>query len=450
MKVLLVAGFFPPHAPSAATRANKLAGYLLRRGHDVRVLTAGGLPFPPVLTPEIPAERITYTDIFDINALPDRVIDTLLMRRGAAPRQDAAPATRSGDTAPPATPAASASLAARAKCGLRVMRRIYQNATNLPDAHIGWLPHAVRAGRRLIDDWRPDVIYSSAPPQTTSIVAHALGRRTGVPWIGEFRDLWVDHPYYDEPAWRRWIETRWERRVLGTARALVTVTEPWSVILREKYGKPTALVMNGFDPADFPDQPLAPTSGRDRVTIVYTGTLYRDVRDPGPLFEAVAALGPTAAPVRIRFYGSDLGYARELTAKYDIAANVEINAPIPYGEAVMAQRGADVLLLLRWNNPGEKTVVAGKLFEYFGARRPILSVGCEDGVAADLIRSRGAGLVSNDPRTIADQLQKWIALKRDAGAIRANPSSVRDGFSREDQFAILERFLEDQIALPAR
>ena len=74
MKILIVAGYFPPRAPAAATRMNKLAPFLLARGHDVRVLTQGGLPFPEVLSPEIPVEKIVYTKTLDVRSIPDIVM----------------------------------------------------------------------------------------------------------------------------------------------------------------------------------------------------------------------------------------------------------------------------------------------------------------------------------------------------------------------------------------
>ena len=38
LRILLVAGYFPPYAPFSATRVNAMARYFLERGHDVRVL----------------------------------------------------------------------------------------------------------------------------------------------------------------------------------------------------------------------------------------------------------------------------------------------------------------------------------------------------------------------------------------------------------------------------
>ena len=50
---------------------------------------------------------------------------------------------------------------------------------------IGWLPHALRAGRRATDGWTPDVVFASAPPFTTLIAGRLIARRTGAPLVIE-------------------------------------------------------------------------------------------------------------------------------------------------------------------------------------------------------------------------------------------------------------------------
>jgi hypothetical protein len=98
---------------------------------------------------------------------------------------------------------------------------------------------------------------------------------------------------------------------------------------------------------------------------------------------------------------------------------------------------ADILLLLQWSNKRDEGNLPGKIFEYLYARRPILFVGYEEGVAASLIRERRAGLVSNMPERIRDQLQAWLKDKR-AGRLKRLDPSVSRGLSRDDQFSKLE------------
>ena len=50
------------------------------------------------------------------------------------------------------------------------------------------------------------------------------------------------------------------------------------------------------------------------------------------------------------------------------------------------------MLLLNWNDPNEKGVYTGKVFEYLSAKRPILAVGgYGDGVIEELLEKTQAG-----------------------------------------------------------
>src|SRR3546814_18276617 len=85
--------YFPPSNPFAAVRLGKLAKCLTRFGHDVRVLTADGVPYAATLPVEIPQARVYGTHWTDINAYPSRAkraIRRLLGRSGTGPRAGSA------------------------------------------------------------------------------------------------------------------------------------------------------------------------------------------------------------------------------------------------------------------------------------------------------------------------------------------------------------------------
>ena len=73
-----------------------------------------------------------------------------------------------------------------------------------------------------------------------------------------------------------------------------------------------------------------------------------------------------------------------------------------------------------------------KLFEYIGARRPILAIGPRGDVASDLIIRRGLGVVLNDAELVAEQLRHWIELKEKGRIPQPNPEALA-GLSREEQ-----------------
>lgn len=419
MKILLVSYYFPPYNAIGSVRTGKLARFFREQGHDVRVLTARDVPLQPTLPVEIEAERISATRWFNVNFLPE-----LLM----GGRQQVAAGGY----------ATSSSMLAR-------LGFLYKTVFNYPDHEAGWQPFARIAGGRLLRNWRPDVIYASAQPFTALIIAAQLSRAYGIPWVGELRDLWTQNQDYAYPGWRRVFEEWHERRTLRSASGLVTVSAPLAEKLRTRYACPVEVVANGFDPADYPPDDSLHPADRDHVRIVYTGNVYASYADGQPLLQALAAMGEERERLELVFFGRNSGGMQAAAEKYGVGRLIKINGQIAYRESLHAQREADVLLMLLWNDPQERGVLTGKLFEYIGARRPILAVGLGHDLAAELIRERGLGVVSNDPEQIAAQLREWLALKQQTGRLADLPAEAGRGLSRREQYEHLETFLSHLI-----
>jgi glycosyltransferase involved in cell wall biosynthesis len=420
VKILLVSYFFPPMNVIGAVRVGKFAKYLLEAGHDVRVLTAHDDSFLPGLAVEIPEENICYTKPFRVNILPL----TIMRAFTGISKSDLG-------TEPP-------------RGAIAGLGKLYRTILNFPDGQIGWMPAALRAGSRIIEDWHPDLIYASAVPFTSLMISASLSKRHKIPYVAELRDLWVDSHYYDYPLWRRVLETWLERRSLEQAAAIVTVSEPLADTLRTKYGIQTAVALNGFDPDDFPNAPSCGNDSGKILRIVYTGIIYPGRRDPTPLFQALRDMGEERNAYRVEFYGRRLNDVRELAKAFGIDDVVEIKGQVTYNEVMKIQHDSDILLLLLWDTPEEHGVYTGKLFEYLGAGRPILSLGLNNGVAANLIQSRYAGCVSNAPDRIASQLRQWSLLKS-TGRLAGVDKDVFSDLTRNNQYAGLEQFIKMNV-----
>jgi glycosyltransferase involved in cell wall biosynthesis len=420
MRLLLVSFAFPPFNSIGGLRVGKTAKYLLHRGHDVRVLTAADQPFPKTLALEVPAENVVYSRYLNVR----KPIEGALAERG-----DTTASHRKAEREAPL----------RKLFGFLIRTFIY-----FPDANIGWVPYALKDISPLLKSWRPDLILASSPPPSGLLVARRLARKLNVPWVADLRDLWTDHQYYMQPRGRKLVEQKLEHRVLSSASALVTVSEPLAETLRRKYRKPTAVVLNGFDPCDYPAQSRERISD-ERLSIVYTGVIYAGRQDPSPLFEALKLMGDKAKGVKVVFYGLYLAVAAELVEQYGIGHLVEVKPPVAYQESLRLQSEADLLLLLLWTDTRERGVYTGKLFEYLGARRPILALGEKENVAAELILKRGAGVVLAGPAEIAAQLLEHMQLKQTAGMIPSPPLSAIEGVTREAQVSILDTFLSQVV-----
>ena len=261
-----------------------------------------------------------------------------------------------------------------------------------PDDTMGWVPFAIDAIKKI--DGPIDAILSTAPPITTHVIAREARSILKCPWIADFRDLWAMNLDNPNGTLFRMFDRSLEKRWLVAADALVTVSRPWADRLQESYPhKPVHVITNGFDPDDFADDPTPLSS---YFSISYTGQLYAGRRDPTALFEVVHELIEEGIvdrkQMRIRFYGPIEPWVEPLVDRYDLKGVVEVHGSIGRSEALQRQQESQLLLLLGWANPQETGQHTGKLFEYFGARRPILAVGGVAGVLTETLEETGAGV----------------------------------------------------------
>jgi glycosyltransferase involved in cell wall biosynthesis len=429
MKILIVSFAFPPSNVIGAVRVGKLARYLDRRGHDVRVLTTD-LVEDRSLPLEISRERVFYTEYRQRRHWVERMVRMLRGRTAVA-------AEGRREDVPPQDGALARSLR-------QTFRRHYFGVMHIPDMRADWVRTAIPAGRRLISEWKPEIIFASAPPNTGLMVASRLARTHKLPWVADFRDLWVDNPYYSEPGWRKRFDAILEPRILRSAAGLVTVSPIWAEQLRRRHRKDVTVVYNGYAEEDFP--PLAPRVDPGEIlTIRYMGSIYRGFRDPAALFSAIALM-PDQLRTRINVeFFSDAGDAVfDAAAAHRVENVVAVKPRVPYRRALALQMEADVLLLLQSSDQRDEGNLPAKLFEYLYARRPILFIGYERGVAARLVIERRAGLVSNSPAQIHDQLKRWFEDKR-AGRLERLDPSVSLGLGRDDQYAKLEHLFEEIV-----
>jgi len=442
VKILIVAGYFPPYSPASASRVNKLAKYLVDQGHDARVLCPKNNDFEPILTPEISQDRVYYTSFSKVNDFPTKVKNAF---KSLFARNEA---TEAGNP-----PDQSYGVQDDAQAGKESnISILYRRLTNIPDDMIGWYPHGVKMGREIFQRWTPDIIFATLPPFTTMLLANRLGRMIDVPVIYDYRDLWTDHPYYNSAGARKYIDRFLENYALKNCAGLVTVTKTWADHLKGLRGLPVEFVMNGFDPADF-DTKGQKNYDKEKITLLYAGYLYGEKRDPSVVFEALGRLGEKAQNFNILLY-TPMGRAdlsdrqKSLIRQHKLEDKVTCHPYIPQKELLKIQQQVDVLMLLRWDDPSENGVIAGKLFEYIGAGRQILSLGSITGEAADIVRDNDFGLVSNDADEVAAYLEDLLAKKQQGQGVIINPN--RENFTRARQFEKLVAFMEKIIAKAAR
>ena len=418
LKILLIFQCYPPFNVIGSVRAAQLAAYLEGHGHELRIVAGDGLPFPPTL------------DVPPLKAKIFRAIFRSIERPIDFGRKLLGTVETSGGSA----------TVSRDGMMIRAVRA-YRALFAIPDNQVGWYPAAAGAASRATKDWTPEVIISSALPFTSHLVAAGIVRDTGAPWIAEYRDLFSGNPYADIPEWRQWLDRQIERRIMTRATAIVGLTPQMSEELAAMHGKPTLTVMNGFDVRNSSSGPPVET-GR-HLRILYTGIVYPGRRDPRPLFEAIRSMGERGRRVIVDFYGQDLRGVQATASAIGIESQVRVHPTVSYSESLRLQAEADILLLLLWDDPRERGTLTGKVFEYIGAARPILSIGSLDGVASNLIRERGLGVTASHPQIIAQALDRWFDQIDSLGTVPSVSPTARQGLSRAEQFADYDKLIAE-------
>ena len=265
----------------------------------------------------------------------------------------------------------------------------------VPDRFISWLPFGVARGLRVIRQSSIRLLYSTSPPPTTHLIAIVLKAFTGLPWVADFRDPWVEEGFYPLPGTLRYrLETTLEQHVIRRADRL-TVTTPYlqrEFIARHPQLTPETVqvIYNGYDETDF-QQVQSPVRST-QFEILHAGLITPEFRDPRPLLQAVTSLIADGSlprrAVRITFLGGD-AYVHSpafavLVKQLDLEDVVSVCGRVSHQEALQRQGQAAVLLLLQASDD-TRSLIPAKAFEYLRIGRPILALTLA-GATADLMQ----------------------------------------------------------------
>jgi glycosyltransferase involved in cell wall biosynthesis len=393
-RVLLIAYAYPPCSEIGAVRPAGLAKYLPRFGWE-----------PTVLTVKLPGARPGSARVIETG--DEDVLQTWKIRFGLEGKQS----LHEQLGLPLAEKRDSRLVHTKVLFAMRYLLAF-------PDPTKGWIPFAMQALEELKKSMSVDAIVTTSPPVSAHMIGQKAKEMFGCPWIADLRDLWSQNLAQGNDLVRL-LERSVERKTLRDADALVSVSDPWADRLREVYpDKSVFSITNGFDADDFRPKPEALTPN---FTITYTGRLYQGKRNPTPLFEAIHELIQEGVMdrkvVRVRFYGSIEPWLPALVQSFGLEDVVEIAGSVSRDEALRRQRESQALLMLCWSDLRETGQHTGKVFEYLGARRPVLAVGGSRGVVSDLLEETRTGVHARAKDELKDTLRTWYAEYRQTGRI---------------------------------
>ena len=295
-----------------------------------------------------------------------------------------------------------------------------------PDAFIGWIPGAIEAGASAIGQYHVDAILSLCPPPTAHIVASELARRTGVPWVAQFDDLFSFHLEKHRPQWRAYARRR-HQHWLAPAAAVGAITPGMLNYLERTYDKSGDVVMVGFDPEESAMESTDRTSRshRDRFRIVYTGSIYLGDHRPDVFLAGLDLLLSQVPNAEKELEVLFVGTRREEDLKAMLTERTarvcRIRSRVPASESLRLQRGADLLLLFNFTDPDARSATLSypaKSFEYLASGRPILAVPSDPGGwGNEMLHRTGAGWTADDAIGVATRIESLLKEWRATGSI---------------------------------
>jgi glycosyltransferase involved in cell wall biosynthesis len=367
LQTLLLATYhFPPSAASGSFRLLGFTRHLLARGWRTVVVAPPRMPFEPIddkLALQVPPETVIYSVPFPH--------------------------------------------------GNRVTRRLAPFAV--------WMPAALEACGRAIGAERPDAMLTSSPPHTIHLLGRLLKARYGLPWIVDYRDPWIHGLGKPLPrTCRARFEAFKERMVLRAADGVIVNTPlARAALIRDmpELAAKIRAITNGFDPENFALEAAGPEEAA-AFSMLHTGELYSG-RDPRPLFDALMSLNrPSGAqPLTLTFLGQSSDPRNDWPGEVrrrGLENVIQFAGHAPYSQALLRMQRAHILLLM--DAPGRRLGIPAKLFEYFGARRPILALADPQGDVGWALRQSG--------------VQHRMALPGDSAQIRQALSELIDEVTR--------------------
>jgi len=275
----------------------------------------------------------------------------------------------------------------------------YPEILALPDRWISWWLSAVPLGLSMIRRYRPAVIWSTFPIATAPLIALTLHRITGLPWVADFRDPMMQN---NHPATRMqrkaygWIEQqaihKCQRAIFTTHSAMNSYKRRFPESLHEKF----TVIENGYDEDGFNTPASSPRpdflKAENRVTLLHSGVLYAEGRDPSAFFEAISSLktrgrlNASSLRVILRATGDD-PYFNALAKKYGIEDIISIEPSVPYREALHEMLHVDGLIIFQ--GTPFNTQIPAKIYEYFRARKPIFGLLDPSGETARVLGAAG-------------------------------------------------------------
>lgn len=324
---------------------------------------------------------------------------------------------------------------------LRKLMGKISNTFFIPDNKKGWAKQALAVARELCQERHFDMIFVSGPPFSTMMAGAQLSAEFNIPLVLDYRDLWFGNQfhYYLTP-WHAHKHKKLEHQTLARASKVTVTNRKIKERLIHTYPhlefNDVMILPHGYDPADLANavqrpQQITPSSA---FKLTYAGIFY-DVVTPVHFFKAVKRVRKERPDIELELHFAGLlrDEYRKKARRMKLDDIIVDHGYLDHGDTVRLLLESDALWMMVGNTKNADTISSGKLYEYFGARKPLL-ISVPDGALKKDAEKYGAA---------------WITEPDDVKAIAAVIIEMYDAWKKRSLPAPNEAFVKqfDRYAL---
>lgn len=372
-RILIIAYSYPPLMEAQSIRWAHLSRELVKKGNEVEVLT--------IRLPSYYDDGLDLVRGVSVHRTYPGPIQSLFFNTKAALRvEDKSYQEKRGSITHQFL-----------RGGYKTLRKV-MNFVLIPDLRTEWLFFAIFKLFHLMNKKHFDIVISSHEPGVDHLLGFVAKTFYSIQWIGDFSDPMFTFytPKMRKPIDRRVQGALLKRmdRVLVTNRRLKEdFLTQYPFLSRERI----CLLTQGFDDGFWKDADMG-VHDKEKLRLVYTGTFYRNERDPLELFNALRDLNE----MDIEFFIAGRNDEVVSDAKrFGLLGNkVKYLGYLRYRDALRVQQEGDVLVYIGNRSSNQ---VPGKIYEYLGARKPILAIlKNPNDEMKDLVLNLKRGIVTSD------------------------------------------------------
>lgn len=264
----------------------------------------------------------------------------------------------------------------------------------IPNLYTEWLPNAYFKGLSILKKNRYDLIISSSEPAVCHLVAYLLKKSFSIKWIADYGDPWI-YPISTQKDYeiKKSLIKKIEAKILKAVDFITVTAQGTQKLYLDNYtflkDNKIKIITQGYSQDIF--SAVALNKDKNHFVLTYCGSFYKILRDPSQLFLALKEL--SIDDLKVEIVGR-INEFEQCLKESPLDKIIHYKGFVNHLESITLEKNATALIFI---SNSTDTQIPGKIYEYIGAKRPILCITRDiKDPSARLILDTNRGIVVSD------------------------------------------------------